>query len=498
MALLATQEDLVMLGRVCIPEIPAMFLEAVVFVTVLRAQGQLGGILFAGFVMGLCLGMKATTAPILIVFGAVVWMNGDPEIGSRARRLVAFYVPILLGGATASTILAVFFDGVNLLRLQSSVDVRAMLGGFVGVNDVYTVMRFPFASPLAPTMNLWSLAVWVGLLSTLSSPHKMEKSVRRWKVASAIWAMSYLALGALASYFPERYLAHILVPLAILATLSIHSFLQVGVNGVAQNVRRLGPGRRLSFFLCLALPAAVLLAPGVLWLLGILSPDLRLRWKILAFSVIWSTLTAFLYRREEGWTASAIAFSVAAFAMWFAGHQLLDWNFWTVTRGFDALLQWAVVFGAATAIGALAALRKERSWPSGPILVGGAAAYMAISAAPYLVALLWPSFTIRDASRDLAVLLQDQTQIASHEAEGLFVDNELRYESHYRLSWRDSPPQIVVSFELPGREIKFPIENYRPRKTYPLYVSPRYSEGPARVIVYDLFHRDEKSLESGH
>ena len=502
LALVAAQEDLVMLSRVCVPEIPAMLFELGVFLTLLNARDRLKYTFLAGVLMVICLGMKATTAPMFLIFGVVAWFSGKRDFASCRQRLLTFWSPALVFGVLAISLMLAINPTIaisKLMSLQALVNDLPRIGSFIGINSTYGMISFPFDNPLAPTVNVWLLGAWIGALVALVAPELMERTVRQWFIAAMIWAIGYALVMQVLLYFPDRYKAHILLPLAILTTLSIHSFLQVGLNNIVQRMNGCSTNRRLVACGLLALPSAVLLAPILLWSLSHLGLEVdRLRWKILAIGAAWMLLTPTLHNRGRVWTAMAIPLPITAFGTWLVGHQLWGWNFWIVTVNDSWLIQWIIILGVAAGLAWLlmrpTALRRSNGQFA---LATIAVIYIVISIAPYSASFISPNFTLRDVSRDLGALLKDYTYIASHRAEGLFIDNRLRYQNVYNLPWRDEPPQIIVMGPFQKRPKRFLTQPHRLLQTYELFLSSRYKVyNSASIDVYELIQDTRKNEAS--
>lgn len=476
-ALLATQEDLVMLSRVGIPEMPAMLCELAVFALILRASGNGRLLLGAGVLMLLGIGMKATTLPMAFVFGLCVLLTHE---GNRLRSLAMFYAPAAITGIATMFAVVAFAPGLAAALL----DGLPVFARFLSqLQDLYSVFDLPFSYTMAPTLNVLLIGVWIGMLYSISVPSALGDLQRRWLKAAAVWAFSYVPLVAALEYYPERYMAHALVPLIIIASIATHIVVTTGLTRLVDGIGKLQPAKRMFVCAMASVPLAILLAPLALPLLApVLGEGNRLSSRIFALAVAWLVLSPLVSRGNKTLLTLALILPLGAFPIWLAGHRLWGWEYWADFREpAEVVRHLFIVLGGAVAF--LACWHQRLRWAK-PVFHLYVMAVVAATILPYSRLAIEPTYTLRDVSRALAMTITEPGGIMSHEAEGLFVDNTLEYQSHFR--WADAPAETVVSFELPGRKLRFTRQWYCLRQSYALYVSPRYSDGPAEVNLYRL------------
>ena len=469
--LLATQEDLVMLSRVSVPEMPAMLLEWLAFAALVSAGAHPRTLVLAGALATLAVAMKATTAPFMAVLAFLAWQLEDGSRGARARRLLAFgAVPI---GVGILLLLAAVFAGlVSPCDLPRDV---ATIATFVRPADTYHIAAFVLHAPLAPTAFTWGLAPWFAALVWLANPTAIDRETRGWMLAAAVWTASYIPLAALLAYYPERYQVHALVPLATLVALSVHLLLSARATG---SMPAPGTLRRAGFACVLALPPAVVLVAFVVGSASVALPWVdALRFRLAGVALAWLVLTGLFYVRRTGIGLVTTA-SVAAVITWYVGHRVAGWPLWSPSDDGSWAAQWLIV-----AAGAAAAVGAGPRWRTRGVVAAAAAAVALASVLPYAGMLTAPAFTLRDASRDLRSLLADRRVIVSDATEGLFIDNRLPYTSQYRLSEPLPSDATLVLLEHADRPSRPVPVGWGERKRYTLNMSSRYPGGPLHVVV---------------
>ena len=90
-----------------------------------------------------------------------------------------------------------------------------VLGHFLLPARPFTITNFFLDAPFAPTFNIWAVGACFSLAVYALTQGGGDLAVRRHFVASAIWCGLYTPLMLSLDYFPDRYKAHVLVPLAI-------------------------------------------------------------------------------------------------------------------------------------------------------------------------------------------------------------------------------------------------------------------------------------------
>src|SRR4029077_3662152 len=138
----AFEVDLLMLGRVAVPEVPAMLLQLLVFLLVAPGRPTPGRLLGAGLVLLAVMGTKGTTVFLVPIFSVLVLLQPLRE-GERRRwsRLLPFWSGS--GAAAALLLSAVALAGPAPASRAASV---AILRSFLGPNTLYTVLAVPLES----------------------------------------------------------------------------------------------------------------------------------------------------------------------------------------------------------------------------------------------------------------------------------------------------------------------------------------------------------------
>jgi hypothetical protein len=498
--MVAFQEDLVMLSRVCVPEMPALFLGFAAFILLVQGSSRYATV-SAGFFVSAGLAMKATLAPILPLLGIIALFRND-RLRGPMRTLVYFSTPVVACGVVGAFAAIALAPG-SAANLNGALAKNVTtIAKFVELNTVYNTISFFFYSTLAPTINVWLLGVWVGALVWLAAPEAFTPAVRRWLCAALVWAIGFAVPALTLHYFPDRYKVQILLPLALLVTFSANGLQTIGLRDLSQRLGSLSGGPRLLFAALMGLPWAVLIAPMLVGLVAYVGLDIdvnRVLVKLLCMATLWLILALLLHRASSVWIMPLLVVAVVAAIVWLGGHRLFGWPFWPTTA--DPFLPWSAV---ALAIGAALwwPLKGSAMKRVDFLIVATAIVYACVSAIPYGAALVHPEFTLREVSEQLGKTLGDGP-VASYRADGLFLDNDVRYESHYRLSWRDSLPPFVVKLEdlkwdtrYGGRANEAINSCYRPLESYWIHVSSRYPE-PVIVTVYGLLTSPEAKAPRG-
>lgn len=358
LSLLALQPDLVFFSRVAIPEVPALLLETAAFaVLVLGSRTRLTA-LGAGLVLAAGLGMKGTTAPIVPIFAAIVWLLHRPDDpASRAARLTAFLVPIVTPG--------LLFVGVAIVRGGGGGGIGDILG-FLALDDLYGMVTTLIEGGWTARVNLMLVVLW-GLALVAWVRGLPDGRTSAIFVGSLVWVAGWIGAWILLDYFPERYVMHVHVPLVFAIVSGLELLGRPAPRSFDEALAGRRGGRRLVLASLFALPAAVVVVPALLTSLEQVGLEwVNLRYRLALIPLVSVLIGVGLARR---WTAGSVAavslvFPSAVALMWTAAEwlDLAPVRFWSV-EGPALLAVWGGILVAALAV---AASRFGSSGGAGP------------------------------------------------------------------------------------------------------------------------------------
>jgi hypothetical protein len=483
LTLLALQPELLVLGRVAVPDVPAMALHFLAFVVLMAENRQRSRLGLGALLLVIGVATKATTLPAALILALVAVLvpagRAQPGGGSQWRTAVGRIRPrwalMAVAGAAAAVV-------VTLAALAPS-DLRGTVRtsvGFLQVASPYEIVSAPFRDRFAPTLNSWLLLVWLGAIGWIASrPSPRSPAVDRWYGGSAVWLGLYTVVMVVAGYSPPRFKMHVLVPMAVNIAAGLALFERAQV---LQGGWHAGPptGRyttAVAVHVLLALPAAVLFAPIVAAIgSGGAAPTLLGQLGSIGVGLAAAVPLSYALGRR-GRTPFVILFPLAAVFL----TLLLDWSggadrgFWIAADAARHAAWWALVLGAAAVLAAaVASVASRRAVPQDALVAAVVIALVPMSLATLAPAYASPRFTMRDASRDLGGLLGDERGIiATSSAESLFTGTSLRYRTITGLDWPWSDPDALVVayvFDDGGRLDA----RYALVREYFLHVSPEF------------------------
>ncbi len=480
LALLAFEVDLLMLGRVAVPEVPAMLLQLAVFLLVATGPPTTRRLLGAGLVLLAMMGTKATTVFLVPIFSVLVLLQPIRE-GARRRwsSLLLFWAASLVSGALL--VGAVALAGRARPALAANVGI---LRGFLGLNAPYTVLAVPFESDFGPVYNMWALGLCLVAVAWLARRDlPVEPALRRVFVTACTWVALYSVLMVSLEYFPDRYRVHVLIPMAVVLATGITIVSQVPLEAIATTLRGRGP-RAVAALVLLSLPTAALLAPLPAGLGSLVGVDpTRLRLKLLCLALVLGA-TAWLVRRaapsRPALVRALVAYPIVGVLVWLAGQRsgLLDPSFWAAPgagpRSWWVTGPWIAALLTAVLAGAGRAWRPER-WAA--LVPAAALCYGGLVVARVAPSYLHPHYTMKETSAALgATLAPGPDLLVASRAEGLFTGNQLPYRSTLGRTWpARMPERIVMVFRFDDPEDRLRKE-YTLTATYRLFVSPEYED----------------------
>jgi hypothetical protein len=493
LALLAFEVDLLMLGRVAVPEVPAMLLQLAVFLLVATGRPTTGRLLGAGLVLLAMLGTKATTVFLVPIFSVLVLLQ-PPREGERRRwaRLLPFWAGSLACGVLVLG--AAAFAGRARPSLTANL---VILDGFLGLNTPYAVLAFPFDTDFGPVYNMWALGlclVAVAWLARRDPP--VPPALSRIFVAASLWVALYTVLMLSLAYFPDRYRVHVLVPMAVTLASGITIASRVPLETIATAVRGRGL-RAMAALVLLSLPTAALWAPLPAGLAGLIGVDAtRLRVKLLCVAIMLAAVV-WLVRRmapvRPALVRILIVYPIVGVPVWLAGQRsgLLDPTFWSgpgaSVRPWWVTGPWIATLLTALFLGAGRAWRPER-WAA--LVPAAALCYGGLVVARVAPSYLHPHYTMKETSAALgATLAAGPDLLVASRAEGLFTGNRLPYRSTLGRTWPARKPErivIVFRFDDPDDLLR---KEYTLTATYRLFVSPEYEDAHSPTL--DVLNHQE-------
>jgi hypothetical protein len=481
-ALLALDVDLIELSRVAVPETAAMLVELWAYALVASGRPTRIRLVAAGLVTAGAVAVKATSLPLIVILSAIVLFQPTEDDASPGRpRGLAF----LWAGFLAPLLLPVLLAVLVAPRLLGAVAGNlGVLGHFLLPARPFAIVNFFVDGAFAPTLNIWAVGAILSMALFLLTRGEGEPAVRRHFIASSIWYGLYTPLMLSLDYFPDRYKAHVLVPLAI--------NLAAGWTLVPAATAPAARGRRGLLAVLLALPMAALAAPTLAGLAlgaGADPSRLRLRLACVALALVPAIWLVHRTLRAAGPPRFAWIFPALGILGWVLCLRLgIDGgSFWP--RATGAPVAWWSLGVPAAAVAACLVTLAGRRWTGErwrAMAAVAVLAYAVLAVSRIAPSYVTPHYSIRDASREIGRTLAGLSgPIATSKAEGLFNDNRLPYRSVLDAAWpADGSEAVVVGFAFTGDEAH-PPAGYRSVATYRLAVSPEFAPGaPAPIRIY--------------
>jgi hypothetical protein len=476
--LLALQLDLLALSRLAVPEMAAMFFQALIYFVIVMRGSSVWRFALAGFLMFMAVGVKATTALLLPIFSVVILLMprhpGRPEIW---RGLMLFWTGFLLPIALFVAIsIFVLPEQSADLRLHIAAFFKYSLRAFIAFSGLYGVTSFAFEDEFSAAFNLWALAVWLAALARFANEgNKLDFELSRYFVTSFVWSILYTALLLALEYFPTRYKVHSLIPMTLCLTVGISIVQRSGLEPIIKFLSKLEGAGAALWLPVLCLPTAVFFSPLADSAVPIASMDPeRLSSKIacILFVLAGTTYVANRYKQNERAIGFLLCFPLLGGAGWAILSALGNgYSFWPsagtqfhfvrYSVGILGLSLLTIVFGELSMRWNLAARTR--------LVTACALLSMLISIPSIAPGYINPHYSMVGTSRDLGNLLSSYPTIWTIRAEGLFNENHLRYWSY--TNWPEKPAAVVIAFTDVKR---MPIlqKDYRLMKTYKV-LAPR-------------------------
>jgi hypothetical protein len=479
-------------SRLALPEIPSALASLLAFLVLALMPRFRRNAALAGLIFAVAVALKGTTVLISPAFVLIACLPEAAEPpGVRLARGAAFVAGLalpLLGGLLVGLALGIVSAG-NVSH------VGAGLLSFVSLADARNAAWTFVDSQSHMARNLLLLGVWFGSWLWLNRGAGVSPVVRALYVSSGIWAAWCFIVWSVNEYSPGRYLVHFTLPATIHIMAGLSSADRNTPARIASAFGRRGSLARAALSAWLVLPMAIVVGSVVAGLSTLAGWDpsrVSARVAFVLVAIVLLALPAYRRGASDRVIAAYLMAPIAATLLWLAGYELYFFHhFWEFASAGEILL-WSAVAGSAIASSFWWALRggvTQKPEVLRPL-------FIVILAAPLLVQasipMLMPTYSIRDASRDLGRQLADAREIRTASAASLFLENRLRYRE---LSRTEGYYDAAVIFEHNLRSQNF---MHSPEAvalvriaTYPLHIDPRYEfspdkDGLPQIAVYRL------------
>ena len=491
-ALVAVQPDLVYFSRVAIPEMSALLFELLAFFCLVGGPRTFRRAVFGGLLTAIALGFKGTTAPIVVVFSVVILCVRSPADPGRPLARLGGYLGAIVVPAVLFAALAVLGSG-GASGLLGSDGGLAIVLRFVSVSDPYAIASTLYEGGLTHRVNLLLAAVWAMGAFQLFRPIPSSEAEALF-VGALVWASGWILMWAVLDYFPERYVAHVHLPLVLAWGAGLSCLSTAEADDSLPTIESVDGWARFGLAAILAVPLAVLMAPAVAGAIAAFGPGTdHFRHRVLliiALIAVVGTSLVGSWSRGRAVTV-AVALPLAASSIWLltTAAGVAPSTFWTVS-GPGHLAVWLGVFSFSGLLIAVAFVMKA---PARHRIVPWVSSFGAF------LALFWlGSGVLRISERThvgnevvdyLTASFPSDTRIMSHEAASLFLDTPFRYGEMVDgvQGWVD--PEVFVVMQ--GRDVQefwLEIPGYSLRREFPLQMGRGYSDvrpGGEVIRVYE-------------
>jgi hypothetical protein len=474
-------------SRMALPEIPAVFASLLAFLVLVLGPFTLPIAFVAGIVAAVAAAMKATTLMVMPAFVVIALTvpRGSP-FRARARRALVFVAGFMLVAAAGAAI--------ELTMGQVKLEILEFFGSrltvFVGLTTPYVAaMRFLDSSELE-ACNVLLAGVWFCSWIWLYRDRNAPAATVNLYIASAAWAAWWLLVWSTGRYLPGRYVVHWIVPATIHVMAGLSLYGRDTLDRISGALRERKGSAKWMACAWLALPTAILFAPLLAALAATAVPGLLLRAGSIAVLTAVLTLTVRHWERRPLLVKGFLFFPVVMTLAWLAGRELgVVSSFWEyVSNG--QLVRWFAIAALAFAASLLLARREWHPQAYRLLQAAVVATLGAIFAAQSAAALVWPTYSIRDASIALKAFFPPGSQVRTFAAESLFLANAIRFRA---VAPRETQYDGIVVFEH-GFQSRYFFTMPRAANLvrvaeFPIIVNPRYvldsgTFGPASVGVY--------------
>lgn len=488
--ILGFETNLLAESRLALPEMPSLLGMLLAFLLLVAGRKTRWNACFAGVLAAIAVALKGTSVLILPVLPLIILLS--PEGGpprERVKRVLGlatgFVIPLAAGLSLASAI--------GLFDARALAAAGARFFNFLSVADLrFVVWRF-FESTQLEVRNLMLLGAWFCSWIWFHRESKASAVTREVYLMSGLWAGWWLVLWSINDYSPGRYVVHFVVP----ATIHLMAGLSLGgrdtVARITGSLVQSTGLARAALLTWLVFPSAVLVSTVLAGLGEYVGLELSRASARIALIVALAVLMAAAARRggpREGVVAGFLIFPVLMTLLWLGGRELGVFNhFWTYDSGASLSLWLALAALIAAACYAMALQPRVPQWNGAVlsiVIVLVAVIFVAEGAHPVIA----PTYSIRNAARQIGQQFPGTPEIRTVNASSLFLGNSLRYRE---LSRDDTRYDVLVIFEHNLSSRRF-LQSPRAAglvriETYPLTIHPRYELdetkfGPANIAVY--------------
>lgn len=475
-------------SRIALPEMPAALAALLAFVLLVFAQKTPWSAVLAGLLVVVAVAMKGTTVLALLIFPVIALVvPSETSLRARIARATAFAAGFALPVVAA---VAVFF-ALGYLKADAVGDTAGRVLDFLSWTGTYLAVNRFFDATELEARNLLLMAAWFCSWLWFHRQSRARSIPSDLYLASGIWAGWWLIVWSANSYLPGRYLVHFVVP----ATIHIMAGLSLGDRDscariVARLEQRHGLGRTTA--LCwLVFPSAIVMSSVAAGLatVGGWNADRSLE-RVAIVAVVACLMTAFVRFRPvtERLIVGFLSFPVAMVLLWLGGTELgLFSSFWMFGSVASVALWSATAITAFVLCFVLAPQIRTRPAVGGAAAIALLAGIFLTQAAPPIV---FPTYSLRDASRDLEHHLPQGRPIQTVTAASLFLENGIKY---HELPREDQQIDGLVIFEHGGVARRFLNSESATRlvrvHAYPLTINPKYrtSDGSHEVPVVGIY-----------
>ena len=500
---LAFQADLILLSRVAVPEMALMLFQFVIYFMIVSSARSSWRLLVAGMLTASAVATKLTMLLFLPVFVVMIWlMPRNINIANEKWRDLRLYG---VGLTTPLIVVAMvwFFFLEGTFTFADIIGHLSTATTFLGVSRPYNVISFPFVDILSLTFNLWALGVWLSVLGWTAAYRikKIDFLSHRYLVTSVIWFILYFFLMLTLEYFPSRYKIHVLLPMVIFITVGVSLLQRLGIEKCIEYCAGVKSLSELLWIGFVSFPTAALFSPlfiSAVHFTGFQPDRLISKLACLSLSLVLFMSILWLLRYNERAVRFFLTFPLIGGIGWVLAASVSGQSFWPTIASPIHIVPWLLIL-LATSIVSVVLVSTAGWWGStnGATVVAGCAVfYLAISLLRTAPGYLKPNYSIRDTSRDLGTVLSGHHTIASIEADGLFNENNLPYESltvpEFNLL-RKRPENVVVAFAYERVKNVLEHEYYRV-KTYNLHLIPP-DDGKDRIpkdILVSVYKKTSK------
>lgn len=491
-ALLAVQPDLVYFSRVAIPEMAALLFKLLAFFCLVGGPRTVRRAVFGGLLTAIALGFKGTTAPIVLVFSAVILCVRSPADPGRPLARLGGYLGAIVAPAVLFAAVAVLGSG-GAGGLLGSDGGLALVLRFVSVSDPYTVISTLYEGGLTHRVNLLLAAVWaMGVFQLFRPiPSSDEEALL---VGALVWASGWILMWAVLDYFPERYVAHVHLPLILAWGAGLSCFSTAEADDSLPAFESVDGWARFGLAAILAVPLAVLMAPAVAGAFAAFGPGIEhLRHRILLIialvAVVGTSLVGSWSRGRV--VAVAVALPVAVSSLWLLATAIgaAPASFWTVSGPRD-LAVWLGIFSSSGLLIAVAFIGKAPARHRVAPWVSSFGAFLGLFwLGSGLLRISERTHVGKEVVDYLTESFPSDTEFITHEAASLFLDTPFRYGEMVDgvLGWVD--PEVFVVMQ--GRDVQefwAEIPGYSLRREFTLHMGRGYSDvrpGGEVIRVYE-------------